>query len=216
MSRFAFFLLLLATSQLIVDSKARAPALDMGVGNPLSFVDHMMRDFDETFNALAAFPMSLTPSQRRAGSPFLVYQPTAGALGHSAFKDEKTHYTFEADVPGVRQEDVKLSISPERIFTVEASRKCSKKPLIPPAEQTPKEGTAPEDKGQSAAPKVVGEVEECGYFKRSFTLPTDADFPKATARLEHGVLCVQLPKRDKPEETAFVVPWVKTDTPTTA
>ena len=82
---------------------------------------------------------------------------------------------IQAEVPGVRPEDVKISVE-GNVLTVQGTK-------------------------QQAAEKHTERVHRYertyGSFERSFTLPTTVDAAKIKAGYENGVLTVTLPKAEK-------------------
>jgi HSP20 family protein len=89
-------------------------------------------------------------------------------------EDDKT-YRVKADVPGVKKEDIKVSIDGNQI-SVSAEVKKEKE----------------EKKGET----VVRSERYYGKQYRSFTLRHDIDEAKAEAKYEDGVLELTLPKKE--------------------
>ncbi len=83
-------------------------------------------------------------------------------------------YVLTADLPGIRYDDIDLSIE-QNILTIKGER------------------AAPENGERTRAERPFG------AFKRSFSLPEDADAESINARYENGVLTVSIPKRTKPQ-----------------
>jgi HSP20 family protein len=83
-------------------------------------------------------------------------------------------FLVEAEMPGVKKEDVKVAIDKQRV-TIEAETRH---------EQERREGES-----------VVMAERTARKFMRSFVLPTDVDDAAAQARLENGVLSLTLPKK---------------------
>jgi HSP20 family protein len=83
-------------------------------------------------------------------------------------------YQVQAEMPGVKKEDVKVSIENQRV-TIEAESKH---------EDEQKEGE-----------NVVYAERTARKFMRSFMLPTEVDDATADAKLEDGVLKLTLPKK---------------------
>lgn len=82
-------------------------------------------------------------------------------------------YTLAVDLPGVKPEDIKISIE-NGVLTLAGERK----------------------EPETAKPLTFHRVERAwGRFERSFTLPEDVLGDKIEARYEAGVLLVALPKR---------------------
>jgi HSP20 family protein len=80
-------------------------------------------------------------------------------------------YLLKADLPEMKKDDVKVTVE-DGILSVSGERKVEK-----------------DDRK-----KKFHRIERCfGSFRRSFTLPEDADSTKVTAEFRDGVLKVQLP-----------------------
>jgi HSP20 family protein len=83
-------------------------------------------------------------------------------------------YTVNADLPGVRKEDIQVSIDGAEVtLTAEAKR----------------EKEASKDERVLHTERVYGKV------SRSFTLPQEIDEAKAEAKFRDGVLELKLPKK---------------------
>jgi len=89
--------------------------------------------------------------------------------------EETDEIRIQAEVPGVRPEDVKISVE-DNVLTVQGTK-------------------------QQATEKETGRVHRYertyGSFERTFTLPTTVDATKIKAGYENGVLTVTLPKAEK-------------------
>jgi HSP20 family protein len=85
--------------------------------------------------------------------------------------DEGTSLVIEAEVPGINQKDLRLTVN-ESTITLEGERKSD----------------APE--GYSVHRQERGAIR----FSRSFTLPVKTDSERCEATVENGVLVVKLPK----------------------
>jgi HSP20 family protein len=81
-------------------------------------------------------------------------------------------YLIEAELPGVRREDVRLGID-EGVLTLQGQRH---------ARAT--------DEGR----KYHRAERASGRFARSFALPESADCERIAARFEEGLLCISIPK----------------------
>jgi len=91
-------------------------------------------------------------------------------------EDEKA-YTIHADVPGVKPEEVEVELE-SGVLTLKGER-----------EETRKE----EQEGYKRVERVSGK------FYRRFTLPETVDAEAISAKTEHGVLEIVIPKRARPE-----------------
>ena len=90
--------------------------------------------------------------------------------------DEKGYY-LEVDLPGVKKEDIEISVN-EGILTISGERKLEKK----------------EEKDNYTRIESF-----FGRFERAFKLPNDADLDNIDAKYENGVLKIFIPRKAKPE-----------------
>lgn len=87
-------------------------------------------------------------------------------------------YEVDAEIPGVKKEDIKVSIDHDRV-TIEAEcRKANE---------------------QRQGQNVMYSETTASKFLRSFMLPTEVDDAAAQAKLEDGILHLSLPKRQGTE-----------------
>jgi HSP20 family protein len=126
-----------------------------------SLHDRLMRMFNE-------FPMEVTSQ----------FNPRIDIS-----EDEKNIYV-EAEVPGIRKEDLKISIQ-DNILTISGEKKHEF-----------------EDKKE----KNYYRSERCyGSFQRSFTLPADINRDKTEANFEDGILKINIEKSQPKEEKARTI-----------
>lgn len=83
-------------------------------------------------------------------------------------------YTVKLDMPGVAKEDVKVSVEGKQITVQAQTQRSDEK----------KDGE-----------RIVYRERSVSSYARSFTLPLEVDQTEASAKLEHGVLTLTLPKR---------------------
>ena len=93
-------------------------------------------------------------------------------------KETKDAYVFKADMPGVKEQDLEVSLTGNRL-AISGKREGEK-----------------EDKGE----RYYTYERSYGSFTRSFTLPDGVDGEKIAAHLDGGVLTLSVPK--KPEVQA--------------
>lgn len=111
--------------------------------------------------------------------PFSEMAPLFGAEEQVVFnpafevKETKEGFVFRADVPGVKDSDIELRTSGNRL-TISGKREYEQK-----------------EKGETWYSSERG----YGSFTRVFTLPEGADAEHAKAELSSGVLTIQIPKR---------------------
>ncbi|HWR77486.1 MAG TPA: Hsp20/alpha crystallin family protein [Thiobacillus sp.] len=89
-------------------------------------------------------------------------------------KEDDNAYTVHADIPGVKKEDIQVSIEGNQV-SISAESKMEKE----------------EKKGE----KVLRSERYYGKVARSFTLAHDVDEAKAQAKYNDGVLELTLPKK---------------------
>lgn len=125
--------------------------------------------------ALGAPFADLDALARRLGAPL---EGLPGALDmRMDVEEEDGRYTVAMDIPGVRKEDIDVSVSGNMV-TVRAHIDRS----VP--------ASANGGRGKKLlSERVVGES------VRSFTLPVDVDATQTTAAYEDGALTLTLPKR---------------------
>ena len=96
--------------------------------------------------------------------------------------EEKDKYLVKADLPGLKQEDIKVEVD-DGVLKISGERKYEKKE---------------EDKEK----KYHYYERSYGAFERRFVLPSDVDTEKIDAKYENGVLEIVIPKTEskKPKE----------------
>lgn len=87
-------------------------------------------------------------------------------------KETKDSYIFKADMPGVKDEDLDISLTGDRI-TISGKRETEK---------------------QEDSDRFYAYERSFGSFTRSFTLPEGVDAEHCSAELKDGVLNLRLPK----------------------
>ncbi len=123
-------------------------------------VENMFQDF-------------FAPLAQQAGHPGLW---TDDGLAVPRLDVSETEKTFEvqAELPGVKKEDIKVSIDGQRVTI---------------------EGECQQANEQRQGEQVVYSERSTRRYQRSFTLPSEVDDAAAQARLENGILMLSLPKR---------------------
>lgn len=93
-------------------------------------------------------------------------------------------FEIQAEMPGVRKEDLKVAIENQRISI---------------------EGECRHNDEQREGENLVYSERSVRKFMRSFTLPSDVDEAAAKARLEDGVLRLTLPKKQGSSPTRLTI-----------
>jgi len=83
-------------------------------------------------------------------------------------------FEVQAELPGVKKEDVKVSIDGQRVTI---------------------EGECQQANEQREGEQLVYSERSTRRYQRSFTLPSEVDDAGAEARLENGILMLTLPKK---------------------
>jgi len=99
--------------------------------------------------------------------------PETGYLPHFDVKETRDAYIFKADLPGIRDEDLDVTVTGNRL-TVSGRREQEKRE---------------EDERYYAYERSYG------TFSRSFTLPEGADTTGVDAELRNGELTIRLGKK---------------------
>jgi HSP20 family protein len=118
-----------------------------------------------------------------AGRTELAYAPSFEV------KETKDGYTFKADLPGIREEDLEVSLTGNRL-TVSGKR---------------------EEEQRNEGDRIYAYERSYGSFSRSFTLPEGVDPDHAEAGLNQGVLTIGIPKKAevKPRKIEVKKPTAK-------
>ncbi len=129
-----------------------------------------IRDISKSFQQFTDIANQLAKSEGSIAS----FTPSVNTR-----EDEKGYYV-EADLPGVKKEDIHLDIK-DNVLTISGERKT-------------KDEVKKED---------YYKVETTyGKFERSFTLPDDVDVDNIEAKSENGALEVTLPKKKEEVKAA--------------
>lgn len=112
-----------------------------------------------------------------------------GSMPKVDVKQTKDNYQFQIDLPGMTQDDIDISIK-ENTLTV-ASVQTEEK-----TEEKPEEKNREVFLIRERAPFS---------FKRSFTLPRDADSSNAEASFVNGVLSIKIARRPEEEPKKIAI-----------
>jgi HSP20 family protein len=145
-------------ANLTVNKSTTTPAQTMTRWDPFSAFREFMRW--DPFREIA--PMTSIDRLNEIDTPFEV-------------KETKEGYLFKADVPGIKESDLTINLSGNRL-TVSGKRDEEKK---------------------HETETYFSYERSYGSFARSFTLPEGIDGDKVNANLKDGVLSILVPK--KPE-----------------
>jgi len=93
-------------------------------------------------------------------------------------------YTVKLDLPGVGKDDVKIAIEGRRVTVEAQTQRVDEK---------------------KAGERVVYTERSSSSYARSFTLPVEVDQAESSAKMEHGVLTLELAKRGASKATQLTV-----------
>jgi HSP20 family protein len=143
---------------------------------PATWVANDTRRMDRLFNdVFSAFPFpDLVSREADATSAWI---PAVDII------EGQDGLTLVADLPGVRPEQVKVSVE-QGILTIRGEK---------------------ESRTDGRDGSVHRFERHYGAFQRSFQLPTSVNADKVDARLEHGVLTVTLPKAEQAKAKEIAV-----------
>jgi HSP20 family protein len=140
-----------------------------------------LREMDETQNRLSRFFLGGFPN--RMGSGEIPSMAVADWSPEVDISEDDHGYLLKADLPEMKKDDVRVTVE-DGILSVSGERKSEKEDLK----------------------KKFHRIERSfGTFRRSFTLPEDADSTKVTAEFRDGVLKVHLPTTTKARSKALEV-----------
>ena len=132
---------------------------------------------DPFFNSLTTFPDEFSSLFDAPLSSF-VRDSRAVASTAVDVKETKDCFQFIADLPGLKREEVKVQIEDGNVLCISGERV----------------------KEAKHATDMYHRVERSsGKFLRRFRLPDNVDVGKVSAKCDHGVLSVQVPKIPPPE-----------------
>ena len=140
-----------------------------------------LREMDEAQNRFNPFFLAGFPN--RMGSGEIHSLTVADWSPEVDISEDDLGYLLKADLPETKKEDVKVTVE-DGILSVSGERKSVK-----------------EDQKR----KFHRIERSFGTFRRSFTLPEDADSTKVTAEFRDGVLKVHLPTTTKARSKALEV-----------
>jgi HSP20 family protein len=111
----------------------------------------------------------------RAELPAMPRYPDMPAVGRALMDvvDKDDHYEVKVDMPGVKKEDIEVSIDGPRV-SIRAETRSTK---------------------EETADRVLHTERFAAMYSRSFELPVDVSEAGSDARYEDGVLTLMLPKR---------------------
>ena len=107
--------------------------------------------------------------------------------------DEEKEYKVEIAAPGMTKDDFQIKIDNDNNLVITLEKKTETK-----------EGDQDGKKDAKKAGKYLRREFSYSHYQQAFTLPDDIDKQKITAKMEHGVLTIDIPKTEpqKPVDTS--------------
>ena len=129
-----------------------------------------------------------------------VIRGNATAPAINVLENEK-EYTVEVAAPGMTKSDFKIQVDTENDLTITMERGCSCGCGCDSNEKKTEEHNNTQ-KSTCEEPKGRYLRREFSYtkFQQTLVLPEDVEVAKIEAKVTDGVLCIKIPKKNKPEE----------------
>ena len=149
--------------------------------------ESLQREMNRLFEDFVDEDDISTPARaRRARGPRRQGRQHAGAapvwMPRIDVNEEDTHFQVVAELPGVQKENVKIDLN-EEVLTISGE-----------AQPT----------GEGDKRRLVQE-RRVGAFQRRIALPSTVDHSKVEAKMEHGLLCITLPKSQEAQPKRIAV-----------
>ncbi|KAF2097953.1 HSP20-like chaperone [Rhizodiscina lignyota] len=148
----------------------------------------------------------LEDARHRIGHAFDFFHDDNISSPHSDIRETIHNYYIDVDLPGIGRDDLKMKWSNERTLLLEATKARSdiSEAVEPPLEQlpsaTPSATASKSDTGKPAKGALQHPVHQLtkerfvGNLVRAFNFPVDVDRETMTAKLQHGLLAIVVPK----------------------
>jgi HSP20 family protein len=142
--------------------------------NPSALSGYRPRAMEDPFGRLVENMFEEMFSPFASGSALSQWNPQGAISPRLDVSETDQAFEIQAEMPGVKKEDVKVAIDRQRVTI---------------------EGEARSESEQRDGENLLYSERSASRFARSFTLPADVDEAGAEAHMEHGVLKLWLPKK---------------------
>lgn len=142
--------------------------------NPSALAGYRSRSLDDQFGRLVESMFDDMFAPFTQGASLSQWQDGDAIRARLNVSESEQAYQVQAELPGVKKEDVKVAIDQQRV-TIEGEVKL---------ENERREGE-----------NVLYAERSASKFVRSFMLPTEVDDAAAQAHMQDGVLTLTLPKK---------------------
>jgi HSP20 family protein len=171
--------------------------------SPWQMMRRMQEDMDQVFGQFfGGAGSALAPAGQQPGT--LVWTPTVD------ISENDKEWTIEAELPGVREEDVEVRVQNHHLVLRAEMRQEEEQPQNGQAQGGQAQG------GQAQGGQAQGEQAQArqylyrerryGYFQRVFPLPENVDEEQIRCEFRNGVLTVHIPKTEQAREQSRRIP----------
>ena len=122
---------------------------------------------------------------------WLSQRPRQGATPAVNIIENEKDYRIELAAPGMGREDLNVSIDEDNNLVIAFEKHCG---------NDPKDGKCQKEEKNEKKDTYLRREFSYSSFRQSFLLPDDVDKEKIGASMKHGVLTVDLPKKDLTKE----------------
>jgi HSP20 family protein len=150
--------------------------------------DHVMRNRHHEYDAFATDPLlALVDTFFSGDRGTHMANRLSGWAGDIKVDATETKDAFliSADLPGIRKEDMKVSLSRDRILTIEAERK-------------------EESSGEDSERSIHWKERTFGKMHRSFRLNRSANPEDYGCKFDNGVLTIRIGKREPRSDVSYL------------
>ncbi|KII85562.1 hypothetical protein PLICRDRAFT_56795 [Plicaturopsis crispa FD-325 SS-3] len=186
----------------------------------MSLTDHFLQEFRPFFRGFddpfarsgRATPSFYAPARSLLEHPF--FNRNTNAQSGVDLTEEGDHYIVEAELPGVKKEDLNVTVGDAgrsvtiegKVFRRNASRGAIEGAQKPAIKEAGEKATPSSGEGASSTPS---DEQTQSTFRSSFTrtvwLPQPVAANKVQAKLVDGILTVTIPKAEEPASVRVAV-----------
>jgi HSP20 family protein len=136
------------------------------------------RDLEDMLDRYSVFSQRIRDRRLRTKGELTAWTPSAD------ISETAGEYLIKADLPGVKKEDVKVSLG-DGFITLSGERKEEK---------------------QAKGENQIRVERFYGQFSRTFSLPEDVDAGAVSAKDDNGTLTIHIPKKKGAKPKAVAIP----------